>query len=198
MIRRRFLMLTAALGGCSILPTRPYVERRDWPLDVRRPSVLPPNPRGPVLLVRTVRAAPGLETQGLQTIQADGSVHVDYYERWSAPPADAVEEQLRRWLAASGLFAGVLAPGSRARADLALEAELLTLVAAPAQASSRASLGFVLIDLRPSPSHLLLQAEETGGARLPGLSPPEIAASGRDALADLLGGVERRLAASLR
>ena len=193
-MNRRFLLMAAGLGGCSILPQRPYVERRDWPLDVQRPTVLPPNPRAPVLLIRTLRAAPGLEAQGLQTIQTDGSVQTGYYERWSVPPADAVDEQLRRWLAASGLFAGVLPPGSRAHADLALEGELLSLVAAPAQGESRAAMGIVLVDLRPAQPHLLLQAEETAAAPLAGTEPPEIAQSGRQAVAALLNQVEHRIA----
>ncbi len=186
--------MTVALGGCSILPQRPYVERRDWPLDVRRPAILPPNPRGLVLLIRTLRAAPGMEAQGLQTIQTDGSVQTAYYERWSVPPVDGVEEQLRRWLAASGLFAGVLPTGSRAHADIALEGDLLSLIAAPAQGESRAAMGIVLIDLRPAQPHLLLQAEETAAAPLAGTDAPEVAQSGRQAVAALLDQIERCIA----
>jgi len=73
-MRRRWILggmtataLATALGGsgCSILPTQAYLERRDWPLVVRRPSDLPTDaPRdapatasgrskGSVLLVRT-------------------------------------------------------------------------------------------------------------------------------------------------
>ncbi len=194
-MNRRGLLGLALLGGCSLLPQRPYVEQRDWPLEASPPVALPPNPCGPVLLLRTVRAAPGLEAQGLRVLQADGSVHTDYYERWSVPPPDAVEEQLRRWLAASGSFAGVLAPGSRAHADLALEAELLTLVAA--SGGSRVSLNLVLVDLRPAQPHLLLQAEAAGSAPLAGLAAPQVAQSGREALAVALGDVERRIASAL-
>ncbi len=133
---------------------------------MRRPVVLPPNPRGKVLLVRTLRAAPGLEARGLQVLQPDGSVRTEFYEEWSVPPADAVEDVLRRWLAASGLFSAVLAPGSRLRADLALEGELLTLAGRPADRVSRAALGIVLIDLRPAPVRVLAQAELSATAPL--------------------------------
>lgn len=197
MNRRVLLGSVLAAGGCSLLPQRRYVEPRDWPLDVRRPVSLPPDPHGPVLLLRAVRAAPGTQAQGLQRIEADGSVHTDYYERWSVPPPDAVEQQLCGWLEASGLFAGVLPPGSRAHADLALEVELLTLIAAPAQGISRVSLGVVLVDVRPSPSRLLLQAHAMGAAPLAGLDAPELARSGRAALAAAFGDVERTVAAGL-
>ena len=40
------------------------------------------------------------------------------------PPAQAVEDGLRQWLAATGLFGAVLAPGSRLAADLVLEGDL--------------------------------------------------------------------------
>ena len=187
----------AALGGCSILPSRPYIEKRSWPLEVQRPVSLPPLAGGKVLLVRTLRAAPGLEARGLQVLQRDGSIHVDFYEEWSVPPADAVEDSLRRWLADSGLFSAVLAPGSRARADLALEGELQSLLALPAQDTSRAALGIVLIDLAPSPTHILLQADETADAPLDVVMPPQVAASGRAAVARLMGRVEAAIAGAL-
>ena len=198
MRRRALLAATGSLAGCSVLPTRPYAEKREWPLDVRRPVDLPPDPGGKVLLVRTLRAAPGLEARGLQLLQADGSVRTDFYEEWSVPPADAVEEVLRRWLAASGLFSAVLAPGSRLRADLALEGELLSLIARLAEQVSRVSLGLVLLDLRPSPVRVLLQAETAAAAPLQGNDPPAVARAGQLALATAMGQVEAQVAAALR
>ncbi len=191
-MHRRSLLATLALGGCSILPSRPYLEIRSWPLEAQRPDPLPPRPNGPVLLVRTLRAAPGLEARGLQTLQPDGSIHTDYYEQWSVPPADAVEDSLRRWLAASGLFAAVLAPGSRARADLALEGELQSLLAL--SGVMRASFGLVLLDLRPAPVKVLLQRDLVAEAPLPGRQPGQIAAAGRTAVAGLLAQVEQAVA----
>ncbi len=197
MRRRALLAAPWLLAGCSVLPTRPYLEKRDWPLDALRPVTLPPRPGGAVLLVRTLRAAPGLEARGLEVVQGDGSIRTDFYEQWSVPPADAVEDSLRRWLAASGLFAAVLAPGSRARADLALEGELLSLLALPAQGVSRAALGLVLLDLRPASARVLLQADVTAEAPLVHGGAPQTAASGRAAAAALLAGVERRVAGAL-
>ncbi len=199
-MKRRLLLagLSSALAGCSVLPARPYLEKRQWPLEVRRPSIVPPRPGAKTLLVRTLRAAPGLEQRGLQRVQNDGSIHVDFYEEWSVPPADAVEDALRRWLAASGLFAAVLAPGSRAHADYALEGELQSLLATPAQGSSRAGLGLVLLDLRPSPVKIVLQANESAEAPLAGTDASDLAQSGREAVARLMAAVETRIATALR
>ena len=191
------MAVPGALGACSILPARPYLEKRAWPLEVRRPTSLPSRPGGKVLLVRTLRVAPGLEARGLQILQRDESIRTDFYEEWSVPPADAVEDVLRRWLAASGLFAAVLAPGSRARADWALEGELLTLLALPQQAVSRVGLGLVLLDLQPTAARVLLQTDQTAEAPLASAAPPDVASSGRAAVARLMQGTEARLATTI-
>ena len=192
-MKRRLLLAGLGLTGCSVLPQRPYLDRRDWPLEAHRDTTLPPRRFAPVLLVRSLRAAPDLGVRGLRTLQPDGSVRADPYEQWSVPPAEAVEDQLRAWLAASGLFAAVLAPGSRAHPDLVLEGELLTLIADPAHAISRAALGLVLLDLRPAASRVLLQAEIQAQAPLTQLTGPGVAASGCAALAALLVATEARL-----
>src|SRR5205823_13414740 len=111
-----------ALAGCG-LSERPYLKKRQWPLIVRRPRTEPPRRQGRVLLIRAIRAGPGLEARGLQSLQPDGSIKVDFYEEWAVPPAQAVEDNLRQWLAASGLFAAVLAPGSQLPADLVMEGD---------------------------------------------------------------------------
>ena len=196
-MRRRALLATALLGGCSLLPARPYQEVRDWPLLAPRDGALPPRQGGPVLLVRSLRAAPGLEARGLRTLQPDGSLRVDPYEQWLVPPAEAVEDQLRRWLAASGLFAAVLPPGSLARADLVLEGELLRLVTDPAQRVSLAAMGAVLLDRRPAQPRLRLQTEAAGEAPLLQWSGPGVAHSACAAVAAMFAQLERRLAASL-
>jgi ABC-type uncharacterized transport system auxiliary subunit len=197
MRRRGVLAGAAALGGCSVLPQRPYLEKRDWPLEARRDATLTARPGAPLLLIRTLRAAPGVEARGLRSLQPDGSVRVDPYEAWSVPPAEAVEDQLRRWLSASGLFAAVLAPGSRAHTDFVLEGELLTLIADPAHGVSRAALGVVLLDVRPAAARLRLQAEIRADAPLTAVTGPGVAQSGCAALAGLLASVEQRIGTAL-
>ena len=199
-MRRRWLLAAPAwLTACSVLPNRPYLQKREWPLDVTRPTTLPPRSGGKTLLVRSLRPAPGLEARGLQVMDGDGSIRTSFYEEWAVPPADAVEDDLRRWLAASGLFKAVLAPGSRASADLALEGELLELLAtdaaaAPGQPTTRASLGLTLIDLHPNPARVLLQADVSVAAALPGPDPVQLARSGQEAVRLLLAAAEQRIA----
>jgi cholesterol transport system auxiliary component len=198
MKRRWLLSGAAALGGCSVLPKVPYVEQRSWPLELRRGAVMPSNTRGRVLMVRVVRAAPGLEVRGLQSLQADGSVRIDFYEQWAVPPAQAVEDDLRQWLADAGLFSAVVAPGSRLNADFVLEGELNRFVADLNANVARVAMALVLLDQRPSPNKVLLQKTESAEVRIAGGEPPAIADGVKAALTEVLRQSERDISAAVR
>jgi cholesterol transport system auxiliary component len=199
-MRRRQLLAGAAavLAGCSILPAQQPVQRRQWPLDVSRVPALPPRRRGKVLLVRSVRAAPGLEGRGLQWLQPDGSVHIDFYEEWAVPPAQAVEDELRQWLGDAGVFSAVVAPGSRINADLVLEGELTAFSADLKAGVARASLALVLLDQRPSPIRVLLQRTEDAEVKLTGTDPPGLMDAMKAALVEVLRQSERDIVAAAR
>jgi hypothetical protein len=170
------LALALGLAGCG-LDTRPHLERRQWPLLARRPETLPPRPGAPVLLVRSFSAGPGMEARGLQSVQPDGSIRTDFYEEWSVPPAQAVEEAVRGWLAASGLFAAVLAPGSRLTPDLVLEGELDVLWTLPADRLARTAAGVTLVAQGAAGTRLVLQRRLEGEAALAGPTPADAAAA---------------------
>jgi cholesterol transport system auxiliary component len=198
MNRRWLLGGVAALGGCSLLPQAPYVQKRDWPLDVRRDAALPPRRGGRILLVRNVQAAPGLEQRGLQWLQRDGSLHVDFYEQWAVPPAEAVADDLRRWLADAGLFGAVVAAGSRLNADFVLEGEVNTFMADLRTDTARASLAIVLYDQRPNPTRLLLQKTESAEVKLAGTDAPALAEGMKAALVEVLRRTEQEVAGATR
>jgi cholesterol transport system auxiliary component len=198
MRRRGLLIGGAALAGCSVLPQQPSVQGRDWPLDVHRDPELPPRQRGKVLQVRGIRAAPGLDGRGLQWLQADGSVHVDFYEQWAVSPALAVEDDLRRWLMTAGLFRAVVAQGSRLASDPVLEGELTQFSADLKAGTARASLALVLLDQQPSPIKVLLQKTENAEVKLTGTTPPAIVEGLRAALVEVLGQAERDIGAVIR
>jgi ABC-type uncharacterized transport system auxiliary subunit len=193
--RRAWIAGVAALTGCSLLPSQPLTERREWPLDARRPGGATPASRGPVLLVRVMQAGPGLTQRGLQWKQADGSVQFDFYEQWAVPPAQAVEASLRQWLAACGAFSAVIGPGSRLRADYALETELTVLLIDRQAGVARAALAAVLLDERGSSSHVLLQ--ETVRAEAP-IDGPDVPAAVRASVAAVAGVLRQVEAAVVR
>lgn len=196
-MRRRMLLLgTAALGGCSLLPSSDYLQRRDWPLDVHRDTTPPALPRGKVLLVRAVRSGPGLEERGMQWLQHDGSVHVDFYEQWAVPPAQAVEDDIRQWLAGAGLFSAVVAPGSRLDAEYVLEGELTMFIADPDAGVAHIALALVLLDRHPTPIKVLLQKTESADVHLAGTEPPAIATAMKAAIVEMLRKIEADVAAA--
>ena len=188
--RRAILGCAGALAGCSVLPERPYQERREWPLDVRRPEVAPANPRGPVLLVRSLRAGPGLDDRGLRTLRTDGAEHVDYWEEWAVPPPQAVEYALRQWLAASGKFAAVVEPGSQVPPNLILEGEMLAMAADLRRSQAIARIAIVLLRPAPGGPQPVLQQTFTGLAPLQGTDAPALARAMQQAVAAALQQIE--------
>ena len=154
---RRSLILLPILAACSVLPDRPAIDQRRFPLDPARP---PGTRRGPArrsLLVRLIRWAPGLDARGLRALTPAGNETTDFYNEWTAPPSDLAEAALRRWLTEARLFSALLTPGTRATADLILEAELNQLRAEPGRGRARAGIAGVLLSDGGAGTRLLTQ-----------------------------------------
>lgn len=193
---RRRLVIAAPflLASCSVLPKQPYLAQRNWPLVIRRPQTRPARRGGRVLLVRTLNAGPGLETRGLKTLHADGSMSSDFYEQWVVPPAQAVQDDLQHWLAASGIFAAVVGQGSLISADLVLEGELTALWAEPEQKRARATISYSVLNQKGIRDRVVAQAVATAAAPLAGTTAPQEVAAERQALIEVFGQIEHRLA----
>ena len=73
------------------------------------------------------------------------------------PPSDLAEAALRRWLTEARLFSALLTPGTRATADLILEAELNQLRAEPGRGRARAGIAGVLLSDGGAGTRLLTQ-----------------------------------------
>ncbi len=192
MRRRSVLALPLLLAACG-LSERPYTQRRQWPLLIRRLSAQPPRPGGRILEVRPINAGPGLEVRGLQSLEADGSLHTAFYEEWAVPPAEGIGDALRQWLAGSGKFGAVVAPGSRLTADLVLEAELTALWTEPAQQRARAALAITVIDQHTSVPRILLQRTFTGTPPLASDAAPDAAAAQLAALTEVFQQIEQAI-----
>lgn len=191
MMHRRYIIAAPlALAGCSVLPRQTYIPQVNWPLDPPPPTTRPANPNGPVLLVRDLLAAPGLDEQGVQTLLPNGSLEIGYYNRWAVPPADAATQALATWLLASGQFSAVIGPGSRLTASLILEGELTEFLADESAGHAIAVLTLVVMSNSGSitaPSRPLAQSRITGQAPLAGTDAAAAVAALRAALADALG-----------
>ncbi|MBP0446135.1 membrane integrity-associated transporter subunit PqiC [Roseomonas sp. SSH11] len=201
-MRRRMILaaglaLPGALGACSVV-NQSYVESRRYPLSPDRPDSRPRRTGRRTILMRLTRAAPGLDSRLLRSIRPDGTEALEYYAEWTAPPAEAAEEALRRWITESGLFAAVLAPGSRGNADLILESELTALHVDLARGVAVASMSAVLMrETSQFGTRVVAQFSETATAPVPPQRPlgPDAQAAGMvAALAGVLARLERGLA----
>jgi ABC-type uncharacterized transport system auxiliary subunit len=197
MRRRLILAAPVVLGACSVLD-RPFVESRRYPLSPRRPG--PPARRTArrTLLMRITRAAPGMDSRLLRSLRPDGTEAVEYYAEWTAPPAEAAEESLRRWLVDAGLFTAVLAPGTRGQADLLLETELVALHVDLGRGVAVASMTAVLLrETSQFGTRVVGQFAESATVPVPPERPlgPDAQAAGMvAALAAVLGRLEANLA----
>lgn len=196
MTLRRTLLIAPLLAACSVLPDRPFVETRRFPLDPRRSGAARTGRARRTLLVRTIRAGAGMETRNLRTIRPDGTESLDFYAEWAAPPAEAAEQALRRWLLDSRLFSAILAPGSRLTPDFVMEGELTRLAAIQGEGVARAELTLLLIDERRG-SRLVGQLVSSGTAPLAsGTAAPtaeQAAEAMTAALGNALGSLEQAL-----
>lgn len=191
-MKRRLVLGLPLLGaGCSVLPDRSFIESQRFALDPRREGSPGPRSRN-ALLLRSIRAAPGLEQRGLRRLRADGSVTVAPYEEWLAPPADLAELSLRQWLAASGRFTAVTAPGSRLATSLILETELVALQAEPDGA--RVAVAALLLGQADSSGNPRPRGQTTLEARFP-IAPDAPAAVQAAAMRTALGRVFANLEA---
>lgn len=191
-MRRRLLLLAAplSLAGCgSLLPTQKYIPRTIWPLQPPPPAVNAANTAGPVLLIRAISPAPGLESRGLQSLAQNGSLTVDYYNLWAVPPAEALTQGLIVWAQASGVFSAVVTPGTRLTPGLIVEGELSKLLFD--QPTGRACAQMTLLIIKPSSTlagfaQPLAQTRLIAYAPAAGTSPQAQAAAQSAAMANLL------------
>lgn len=193
---RRNAMLQAAQAGllsaCG-LSERPFVEQRRWPMAVPRSSILPARIGGKTIELRKLRAGPGLEGDELQIVKADGSLALQFYERWSVTPADGVEGCLMLWLNQSGRFSAVLPQGSRAIADITLEGSLTSLHIDLAQRRAEAVIALTAIDLRSPGRKILMQSNFTGKADLINGQPADQVHAQLAALSEVFDQIENAI-----
>lgn len=190
---RRLVLLSAplALAGCSgtILATQPAVRRTDWPLEPPPPASLAGPEAAPargVILVRMIEAGPQFQGRGLLTIAADGSLRRSFYQRWAAPPGQAVTAALIDWLRASGDFKAVVGEGSGLNADVAVTGALDTLAADPSRHLARAVLTLVVARVETLSNVPLAQRRLVATAPLTGDTAAAAAAAQTAALAGVL------------
>ncbi len=178
-MRRTHQLALACLGalvataGC-LSTSRPYPEKHRFVLEAPREAAAPPRAGGLLLEVTPFGEGPRLAGREFVYRTGESEYVADFYaEFWSAP-GRLLADVARRWLAGSGLFAGVPQPGSVLRPTLVLQgwvAELYGDYRDPAAPKAVLALHVVLLDRRGAEPRILLQrdyrAEETAAAATP-------------------------------
>ncbi|WP_291297805.1 ABC-type transport auxiliary lipoprotein family protein [Elioraea sp.] len=194
MTPRRTLLLAAPalLAACANPLTQPFPDKRLYVLDARRPQRLPANPRGRVLVLRSVTPASGAELRGIVTRLPGGQQRADFWNEFFAAPASLVQDQLRQWLADSGLFAAVVDQGTRTRPDLALETVLGGLFgdATETPAVARAQIQSLVLGLDRTPPRVIAQGDHDRRVAIASLAPEAIVAGLNVALAAVFADIE--------
>lgn len=197
-MRRRVLLAGLAVGACSNPLSRPYPEKQLFLLQARRPGAPQRAPRGKVVLVRDVQSTAGTESRSLVTRLPGGQQRSDFWNEFFAPPAAMVDDAMRRWLTDSGAASAVLAPGSRARADIAIEATLTALFGDGTDAAApraRVGLAVLFLGVDRDPPRILGQVTIEEAAPIASLAPEVVAAGLNTALGNALARVEATLRA---
>jgi cholesterol transport system auxiliary component len=194
MTRRRTLLLAAPAlaAGCSNPLSQPFPEKNFFVLDVRRPQRLPPNPRGRVLVLRSVTAGPGAELRGIVTRFQGGQQRSDFWNEFFSPPPALIQDQLRQWLADSGLFSAVVDQGTRATPALALEPVLNAMFADAAETPpvARVQMQTLTLGLDRTPPRVIAQADHDRRAQIASLAPATIVAGFNVVLAAIFADIE--------
>ena len=203
--RRRNRTLTCLLAVAILLPgcvavSRPAPRKMMFVPRVGRTGGLRPRATDSTLAIAPVRAAALARTRALLYRTGERAFVADYYNELHVEPAELMGELARDWLAASGLFGGVVALGDRASGDLVLEGRLLGLYGdytATGVHHAVCEAEFTLLRHGRPAADVLLQRRYAARAQCPTLGADGLVAAMEGALARVLTDLEADLAEAL-
>ncbi len=114
------------LIGCVNLE-RSYPEKRYFILDVSRDKNVSSPDTGTVLKVRRFRISSRYEGKGFVYRLKDLNYESDFYNEFFISPASLLTEEIRKWVAGSGLFQHVVDPSSYMDPNYVLEGAVTSL-----------------------------------------------------------------------
>jgi cholesterol transport system auxiliary component len=129
-MKRALGIVALAVAGCSLLP-KP--EGPSWTTFLLESGGMvegaggaaSETPAARSIRVAAIESAGGYDTPRMAYSRAAGEIEYFARHRWAETPAEMLSPLLVAGLERSGRFTAVLAPSSRANADLLLETELL-------------------------------------------------------------------------
>lgn len=190
------IAVAAGLAACSF--TRPPVERATYDLAPARSAAPGSAARSVALKVKPFRTAPPYDGREFLYRRADGQLVADFYNGFAAGPGELVTAATTEWLKGSGLFGAVLEPGISADAAYALEGSVLAVYGDLRDGKRPAAvldLQAYLVRSGLDGRELILDRRFSERVDLPDASPEALAQGFNEALARILGRLERDLGA---
>jgi len=203
MKRRSPLVLALVAGllatGC-LSTSRPYPAKQRFVLEAPRQGSAPLREGGPLIEVPPFGQGPRLAGRQLVYRTSESEYVPDFYAEFWSPPGGLVAEAVRHWLAASGLFTGVLEPGSSVRPALALEgwiSELYGDYRDPAAPKAVLELHVVLLDRRRPAPGIVFQRDYRAQEAATASTPEALVAAWDTGLGQALSALEADLRAAV-
>jgi len=190
------IAVAAGLAACSF--TRPPLERATYDLAPARSTAPGAAAKSVTLKVKPFRTAPPYDGREFLYRKSDGQLVADFYNGFAAGPGELVTTATTDWLKASGLFGAVIEPGISAEAAYALEGTVLAVYGDLRDAKRPAAvleLQVYLVRAGPVGRELVLDRRFSERADLPDAAPEALAKGYNEALARILGRLERDLGA---
>ena len=190
------LLAAAALAACSL--SRPPVERTTYILTATRPPPPAAAAKPGAVKVRPMRAVPLYERKEF-VYRVDGErVASDFYNEFAEAPESMLTSAVAAWLKDARLFASVVEPGVPVDAPYALDGSIVALhgdLRDAAKPAAEVAVQFYLVRQRGSGPELVYDRVLRSRVDVASGNPRALAAGYNQALAQILGELERELAA---
>jgi len=190
-------LLLAALGGCMGGLKHPPVEKRHFDLQVKRGEAKPPRAGGPTLAVRRVMVSPRYDGREMVYRTGPTDFSSDFYNLYFVSPSQMLGQDLRQWLAQSGVFGHVLDSATLVRPDLTLETNAAVFCGDYSMKPGKAvvEMQFLLLDERDPDTPVIFSRDYRREEPLTGGEPRDLVEGLRRAVAGIYGDLENDLRA---
>ncbi len=176
------------LIGCLNLE-RSYLEKRYFILDVLRGKDISSPDTETVLKVRRFRVSPKYEGKGFVYRLKDLSYESDFYNEFFISPASLLTEEIRKWVAGSGLFQHVVDPSSYMDPNYVLEGAVTSLYGdygVSAAPKGILEMQFFLLDEASASPEIIFQSKYRKEEPLKDNTPDALVKSWNEALKQIL------------
>ncbi len=197
--RLLIILLVVLTGGCLSPPVKD-TDRQYFVLDVARPAEPTHRARGATLEVRPLRVSPAYQGTGFVYRRQQLRYETDYYNEFFTSPDAMISQEVREWLADSGLFSLVLENPSDLQTACLLEGNVTALYGDytdPGKPRAVLSIRFSVIDDRAPRPKAVLQSEYREQIGLAESSPQALVRAWNQALGLIFGRLESDLAEAL-